>query len=175
MIPQSKISLNYGIMFESSIFTVSHKPVLAAQSSVFYDIFNSTLENSQKVVIQIMDFSIEVVREMLRFIYTDNVTDIKNITSEVFVIANKYRLDILKAILKHSLCRNLSIENVLERFALSEKYSTENLKKYCLELVLENAGWLLKTKKWKEIVFAHSWLIEILFLKLLNLNLTKSI
>uniref|UniRef100_A0A0N5B6Q5 BTB domain-containing protein n=1 Tax=Strongyloides papillosus TaxID=174720 RepID=A0A0N5B6Q5_STREA len=186
MIPKSKILLNYGNMFESSIFTDCsinvetteikvHKAVLAAQSPVFYDILNSTLENSQRDVIEMTDFRVEVVKEMLRFIYTDKVSDITNMASEVLVIADKYRLDRLKAISERSLCRSLAVENVLERFALSEKFSTESLKNCCLELILENAGWITKTKEWKEFVIAHPLLVESLFIKLLNLSLTESI
>uniref|UniRef100_A0A0N5BR02 BTB domain-containing protein n=1 Tax=Strongyloides papillosus TaxID=174720 RepID=A0A0N5BR02_STREA len=86
-IPQSKLSLDYGDMFDSPLFTDCiikigdteikvHKAVLAARSPVFYDTFNTTLEKSQTNIIEIEDFRVEVVREMLKYIYTDEVSNI---------------------------------------------------------------------------------------------------
>uniref|UniRef100_A0A0N5B282 Speckle-type POZ protein n=1 Tax=Strongyloides papillosus TaxID=174720 RepID=A0A0N5B282_STREA len=183
--PQSKLSLDYGNMFESSLFydcvikvedteIKVHKAVLATRSPAFYDIFNSTSDESQTNIIEIRDFNIEVVREMLKYIYTDEVSDIQDMTNEMFEIANKYELDRLKAISEQSMCNSLSVENVLERFALSDKYPTERLKECCEELILKNLEYLTKTKEWDKFVFARPFLLESLFLKSFNISSTES-
>uniref|UniRef100_A0A0N5BHN7 BTB domain-containing protein n=1 Tax=Strongyloides papillosus TaxID=174720 RepID=A0A0N5BHN7_STREA len=183
--PQSKLSLDYGNMFDSSIFydcvikvedteIKVHKAVLAARSPVFYDIFNSTSDQSQTNIIEIRDFNIEVVREMLKYIYTDEVSDIQDMTNEMFEIANKYELDRLKAISEQSMCNSLSVENVLERFALSDKYPTERLKECCEELILKNLEYLTKTKEWEKFIFSCPSLLGSLFLKSLNISSTES-
>uniref|UniRef100_A0A0N5B3Y0 BTB domain-containing protein n=1 Tax=Strongyloides papillosus TaxID=174720 RepID=A0A0N5B3Y0_STREA len=185
-IPQSQLSLNYGNMFNSSLFTDStikvgstqikvHKAVLAARSSSFHDIFNCNLRESRADVIEIEDFRVEVVKEMLRYIYTDEVSDIRNMASELFVIAVKYKLDRLKAISEHYMCNTLTFENVFERFSLSETYSTETLKESCKEFILENAGWLTKTEEWREFLLTYPFLVESLFLKSLNISSAGSI
>uniref|UniRef100_A0A0N5BU47 BTB domain-containing protein n=1 Tax=Strongyloides papillosus TaxID=174720 RepID=A0A0N5BU47_STREA len=82
--PQSKLSLDYGNLYDSPLFydcvvkvedieIQVHKAILAARSPAFYGIFNSTSEESQTNIIEIKDFSIEVVKEMLKYIYTDEV------------------------------------------------------------------------------------------------------
>uniref|UniRef100_A0A0N5C047 Speckle-type POZ protein-like (inferred by orthology to a human protein) n=1 Tax=Strongyloides papillosus TaxID=174720 RepID=A0A0N5C047_STREA len=180
-IPQSTLLSNYADMFDSSLFTdfiikvgdteiKVHKAVLAARSPVFHNILSSPLEESQTNAIKIEDFRVEVVREMLNYIYKEKISNIQNMADEMFEIANKYELHRLKAISEQSLCNNLAIENVCERFALSEKYSIESLKKCCIELILENVRWLTKTKEWKQFVLVHPSLVESLFLKAINIS-----
>uniref|UniRef100_A0A0N5BZC5 BTB domain-containing protein n=1 Tax=Strongyloides papillosus TaxID=174720 RepID=A0A0N5BZC5_STREA len=122
--PQSKLSLDYGNMFDSSLFydcvikvedteIQVHKAVLAARSPGFYNIFNSTSDQSQTNIIEIKDFNVGVVRKMLKYIYKDEVSDIRDMENEMFEIANKYELHRLKAISEQSMCNSLSVENVL--------------------------------------------------------------
>uniref|UniRef100_A0A0N5BS27 Speckle-type POZ protein-like (inferred by orthology to a human protein) n=1 Tax=Strongyloides papillosus TaxID=174720 RepID=A0A0N5BS27_STREA len=181
MVPrQSRLSYDFRYMLDSSLLsdcTIKvgnsnikvHKAVLAARSSVFYDIFNGTLENSQTDVIEIKDFHVESLKEMLNYIYTDEVSDIQNVANEMLEIAIRYKLYELEKIVKHYLCSSLTIENICERYSLSEKYSIKMLKKVCQELILENLGCIVKTKEWKEFVIAHPLLIEGLFLKSMNI------
>uniref|UniRef100_A0A0K0FNX4 Speckle-type POZ protein-like (inferred by orthology to a human protein) n=1 Tax=Strongyloides venezuelensis TaxID=75913 RepID=A0A0K0FNX4_STRVS len=180
-IPQSKLPLDYGEMFESSFLTDcviktgntkinAHKVILCARSSVFSDIFKNTLEKSQTSTIEIEGFSVEVVKEMLKYIYKDEVSNISNIASDVLAIADKYKLDRLKVIAAKSLCADLTIENVCKRFILSEKFSSKELKEFCQPFIINNAESLIKTKEWKKIVENHPFLVESLFLKLLNIS-----
>uniref|UniRef100_A0A0N5C027 Speckle-type POZ protein-like (inferred by orthology to a human protein) n=1 Tax=Strongyloides papillosus TaxID=174720 RepID=A0A0N5C027_STREA len=180
-IPQSKLSLDFGNMFDSPLFydcvikvedteIQVHKAILAVRSPAFYDIFNSTSEESQTNIIEIKDFNAEVVKKMLKYIYKDEVSDIKYMANEIFEIANKYKLDRLKAFSEQSMCNSLSVENVLERFALSDKYPTEGLKERCEEFILKNLEVLIETSEWKKFVFVHPLLLESLFLKSLNIS-----
>uniref|UniRef100_A0A0N5B3M8 MATH domain-containing protein n=1 Tax=Strongyloides papillosus TaxID=174720 RepID=A0A0N5B3M8_STREA len=184
-IPQSKLLLNYGNMFDSSLFAdyiikvgnteiKVHKAVLASQSPVFYDILNSTSEESQKNIIEIKDFNAEVVKKMLKYIYKDEVSDIRDMEDEMFEIASKYELHRLKVISEQFMCNSLSIENVCERFALSDKYPTERLKEHCEELILKNLEFLIETSEWKKFVFVRPLLLESLFSKSLNISSTGS-
>uniref|UniRef100_A0A0N5B281 Speckle-type POZ protein (inferred by orthology to a human protein) n=1 Tax=Strongyloides papillosus TaxID=174720 RepID=A0A0N5B281_STREA len=183
--PQSKLSLDYGNMFESSLFydcvikvedteIKVHKAVLATRSPAFYDIFNSTSDQSQTNIIEIRDFNIEVVRKMLNYIYKDEISDIQDMANEMFEIANKYELDRLKAISEQFMCNSLTNDNVLERFALSDKCPTERLKECCEEFILKNLEYLTKTKEWEKFVFARPFLLESLFLKSFNTSSTES-
>uniref|UniRef100_A0A0K0FFU7 Speckle-type POZ protein-like (inferred by orthology to a human protein) n=1 Tax=Strongyloides venezuelensis TaxID=75913 RepID=A0A0K0FFU7_STRVS len=185
-IPQSKLLLDYRNMLNLPLFTDCiikvedteikvHKAVLVARSPVFHNILNSTLEELRTTVIEIEDFRVEVVREMLKYIYTDEVSNMQNMANEMFEIANKYQLHRLKAISERHMYTSLSVENVCERFSLSEKYSIKSLKECCTELILENAGWLTKTNEWKEFVLVHPLLLESLFIKLLNIRSEGSI
>uniref|UniRef100_A0A0N5BZ90 BTB domain-containing protein n=1 Tax=Strongyloides papillosus TaxID=174720 RepID=A0A0N5BZ90_STREA len=183
--PQSKLSLDYGNLYDSPLFydcvikvedteIQVHKAILAARSPVFYDILNSKLEGSQKNIIEINDFSTEVVRKMLKYIYKDEVSDIRDMENEIFEIANKYELHRLKAISEQSMLSSLSIENVLERFALSDKYQIERMKECCEKIILENMEYLKETEEWKKFIHGRPSLVESLLFKLSNISSTGS-
>uniref|UniRef100_A0A0N5BS25 BTB domain-containing protein n=1 Tax=Strongyloides papillosus TaxID=174720 RepID=A0A0N5BS25_STREA len=167
------------MMFDSSLFTdytikvkdkeiKVHKAVLAARSPVFCKLFKNTFEKSRTNFIEIKDFRVEVVREMLRYIYTDEVSDIQNMANEIFEIANKYELQKLKSIAEKCLCSDLNIENVCERFLLSEAYSSVELKEMVQKFIIDNVENIIKTKKWDRLIKSHPSLLEGLFLKSLN-------
>uniref|UniRef100_A0A0N5CBT9 Speckle-type POZ protein n=1 Tax=Strongyloides papillosus TaxID=174720 RepID=A0A0N5CBT9_STREA len=179
-IPESKLSLDYADMFGSPFFTDCsikaedteikvHKVILCARSSVFSDIFKNTLEKLQTNVIEIEGFSVEVVREMLKYIYKDEVSNIQSMAADVLAIADKFKLDRLKVIASKYLCGDLTIENACERFILSEKFSSQELKEFCQTFIIDNAEHLTTTKEWEELVKNHPFLVESLFLKLLNI------
>uniref|UniRef100_A0A0N5C0A2 BTB domain-containing protein n=1 Tax=Strongyloides papillosus TaxID=174720 RepID=A0A0N5C0A2_STREA len=183
---QSKLALDFGSMFDKLLFTDCsikvgrttikvHRGVLATRSLVFYNILNSTSRKSQKNVIEIKNFHVEVVKKMLRYIYTDHVSDIEHIASEVLAIAVEYGLDKLKEIAIECLCDDLTMGNVCERFILSEKFSSQELKEFCQDFIIDNAEPLIKTKNWEKIVIDHPLLVESLFLKLLNIPKTPDI
>uniref|UniRef100_A0A0K0FN34 Speckle-type POZ protein-like (inferred by orthology to a human protein) n=1 Tax=Strongyloides venezuelensis TaxID=75913 RepID=A0A0K0FN34_STRVS len=178
-IPESRLLLEYGIMFDSPLFTdyiikvkdteiKVHKAVLAARSPVFCEIFNNKLEKCQTNFMEIKDFRAEVVREMLRYIYTDEVSDIQNMASEMLEIANKYELHRLKSIAAKYLCSDLNIENVCERFILSEAYSSRELKDMVQKFIIDNAEHIIKTENWDRLVKSHPSLLEGLFLRSIN-------
>uniref|UniRef100_A0A0K0FG94 Speckle-type POZ protein-like (inferred by orthology to a human protein) n=1 Tax=Strongyloides venezuelensis TaxID=75913 RepID=A0A0K0FG94_STRVS len=184
-IPQSKLSFDYGNLYDSPSFydcvikvedkkIKVLKAILAARSPAFHDIFTSASDEPQTNIVEIKDFSVEVVEKMLKYIYKDEVSDIEDMANEIFEIANKYKLDRLKAISEQFMCNSLTTDNVLERFALSDKYPTERLKKCCEELILKNMECLLKTKDWKKYIHSNPSLLGKLFLKSRNISSTES-
>uniref|UniRef100_A0A0K0EZY8 Speckle-type POZ protein-like (inferred by orthology to a human protein) n=1 Tax=Strongyloides venezuelensis TaxID=75913 RepID=A0A0K0EZY8_STRVS len=180
-IPQSKLSLDYGNLYDSSFFydcvikvedkeIKVLKAILAARSPVFHDIFTSASDESQTNIIEIKDFNVEVVEKILIYIYTDEVADIQNMANQMFEIANIYELDGLKAISEQSMCDNLTTDNVLERFALSDKYPTERLKKCCEEIILKNMDHLKETEEWEKFILVRPKLLQSLLFKSTNIS-----
>uniref|UniRef100_A0A0N5BNA5 BTB domain-containing protein n=1 Tax=Strongyloides papillosus TaxID=174720 RepID=A0A0N5BNA5_STREA len=164
IVPQSCLSLDFiKMLYSTKAFSdctikvgntknKAHKIILAAQSPLFHKIFNNPLKKPNTDVIEIKYFRVEVVKEMLKYIYTGEISDMQSMASELLEIAVKYKLDKLKEISERFLCGTLDIENVCKRFALSEKLSIESLKECCLELILENKEWITKTDEWKKFV-----------------------
>uniref|UniRef100_A0A0N5CE69 BTB domain-containing protein n=1 Tax=Strongyloides papillosus TaxID=174720 RepID=A0A0N5CE69_STREA len=108
-----------------------HKRTLATRSPVFFELLYNKSEETQNNIVEINDFSIEVVDAMLSYLYRDEVPNIENIASEVLAIAEKYELNGLKGLSENILCSSLAIENVCQRFALSERFGTKILKERC--------------------------------------------
>uniref|UniRef100_A0A0N5CEC6 BTB domain-containing protein n=1 Tax=Strongyloides papillosus TaxID=174720 RepID=A0A0N5CEC6_STREA len=167
IIPETRLSSGYGNLFESQSFTDCiikvgnaeikvHRGILATRSHVFfYDIFNSTPENPQTNIIEIENFHIE------------------NVANELLAIAVEHGLDRLKVVAVKYLCGDLNIEDVCERFILSETFSSKELKECCQVFIIDNAGDLMDTNNWKELVKNHPLLVESLFFELLNLPSTS--
>ena len=77
-----------------------HKLVLAAHSDVFRAMFRhkETIENVQSRM-EITDFNADVVGQMLKYLYTGELSEELNIENlaELLKIAEKYQLEILKS------------------------------------------------------------------------------
>jgi hypothetical protein len=77
--------------------------------------------DTKSKVIKIPDVDGETMTEILRFIYTREVNNIKDIVVELFYGAEKYELDKLKNLCIASMIENLSVENALDYFILADK------------------------------------------------------
>uniref|UniRef100_A0A0K0F6K4 BTB domain-containing protein n=1 Tax=Strongyloides venezuelensis TaxID=75913 RepID=A0A0K0F6K4_STRVS len=92
---------------------------------------------------------------MLRYIYTDDISDIKNMANEMLAITNEYELDKLKDIAVRHLCSDLNIENICERLILAETFSIDELKERCQKFIIGNPESLRRTKHMEEFIRNH--------------------
>uniref|UniRef100_A0A0N5CEC9 BTB domain-containing protein n=1 Tax=Strongyloides papillosus TaxID=174720 RepID=A0A0N5CEC9_STREA len=184
-IHQSKLSLDYSKMFESQLFTDCivkvedteikvHKAVLANRSPVFHDVFNSMSKNLQTNVVEIKNFHVDVVKKMLRYIYTDDISDIKNMASEILAIATEYRLDGLREVAVRHLCRNLNIGNICERLLLAETFSSDELRENCQKFIIGNPECLKTTNNLEEFIRNHPSLFKDFLFKVVQLLSTSN-
>uniref|UniRef100_A0A0K0EYE0 BTB domain-containing protein n=1 Tax=Strongyloides venezuelensis TaxID=75913 RepID=A0A0K0EYE0_STRVS len=74
-----------------------HKQKLINRSPVFDVMFKHELKESIIGIIEILDFEVDVVKEMLDYIYTNEAPNIKEMATEVFLIADKYEIEGLKS------------------------------------------------------------------------------
>uniref|UniRef100_A0A0N5CB85 Protein roadkill n=1 Tax=Strongyloides papillosus TaxID=174720 RepID=A0A0N5CB85_STREA len=180
-IPSPKLTEDVGNMLESSQFSDciirvddidinAHKVILASRSPVFQAMFNHEVRESQSNIVEIKDFHIDVVREMLKYIYTDSSPNLEKMAGEVLAIAEKYNLDRLKIMAEQSLCNNLSAENVCEYFVIGEMYSADALKTNCLEFINMNATDVMNSENWNDFVINHPLLLERLYRNLVQLH-----
>uniref|UniRef100_A0A0K0G2F4 BTB domain-containing protein n=1 Tax=Strongyloides venezuelensis TaxID=75913 RepID=A0A0K0G2F4_STRVS len=64
--------------------------------------FRDGLKESKESMIKIVDFKVDVVKEMLDYIYTDEAPNLKEMANEVLTIADRYGLGGLKSMaIKH--------------------------------------------------------------------------
>ncbi len=102
-------------------------------SPVFHTMFtNPEAEESRTGVVKITQFHHpEPMRAVLRFCYLgtlDNATMDGEWATEIFELADKFRIDDLKALLeKHFIDRTLNVENVVEMAALADSHSAPKL------------------------------------------------
>eukprot|EP01016_Furgasonia_blochmanni_P003095 TRINITY_DN1120_c0_g1_i20.p1 TRINITY_DN1120_c0_g1~~TRINITY_DN1120_c0_g1_i20.p1 ORF type:complete len:183 (-),score=40.75 TRINITY_DN1120_c0_g1_i20:369-917(-) len=141
-------SLLSGEMFSDVTFVVqnepirAHKAILCARSEHFRGMFSSHLKESQSNQVIIPDCSPKVFKQILKYLYTDqveiglplNIAFIK----DLLVMANQFLVPRLKSICELVLCEHVDHSNVIELVNLAEFHNAETLKKKCLNYLITN-------------------------------------
>uniref|UniRef100_A0A0K0FZJ1 Speckle-type POZ protein (inferred by orthology to a human protein) n=1 Tax=Strongyloides venezuelensis TaxID=75913 RepID=A0A0K0FZJ1_STRVS len=115
------------------------------------EVFHSKLDNKpnkhESNVIEVKDFCLEVVKEMVNYLYSEESPRIDEIASEMLEIAEKYQLERLRMIATESLLRSLNVENVFEYLEKSEIYFAEILKEFCIRYIYLNVEEVVRGEK----------------------------
>ena len=99
-VPDCNLPQDFGHLLESATFSDMtlkvedkvypvHKAILAARSPVFAAMFNHDLEETKLGVVSITDLDTEVLREMLKFIYTGKVAQLDTMADALLAAADK--------------------------------------------------------------------------------------
>ncbi|XP_043282322.1 speckle-type POZ protein-like B [Venturia canescens] len=117
----------------------AHKAILAAQSEVFQVMFSSDMKEKHTGRVEIDDIRSEVFEEFLRYLYTGEIYNLKNIFEEILVVADKYDVCHLKEFCENHMLATLSDENVENYLLIAAKYYCTELKKRALEMLQNSA------------------------------------
>ena len=100
-VPEDNLSTDLGKLLEEGLFSditlmagdqrfPVHKALLASRSPVFAGMFRHIeMEESKQGVVQIKDLQPEVLKEMLKFIYTGKASQLENMADELLSAADK--------------------------------------------------------------------------------------
>ncbi|KAJ4796720.1 BTB/POZ and MATH domain-containing protein 2 [Rhynchospora pubera] len=117
-----------------------HRSILAARSTVLKaELFGNMVQATQKHI-KTEDICPEVFKVMLHFMYTDSLhCDSETVSAEMaqhlFVAADRYAIEGLKALCEDKLCDSLSLDTVASNLALAQRHNSPRLKNYCLEFI----------------------------------------
>uniref|UniRef100_A0A0N5B4K6 BTB domain-containing protein n=1 Tax=Strongyloides papillosus TaxID=174720 RepID=A0A0N5B4K6_STREA len=140
-----------------------HKCILDARSEVFRSTLKRKRVEPESNIIEVNDFRLGVVKDMVNFLYTGKSPRIDEIATEMLEIAEKYKLEGLKIVATESLLNSLNVENVCEYLEKSEICSAEILKEFCLRYIYLNADKIIKSEKWSRIVNLYPLLLDRIF------------
>jgi speckle-type POZ protein len=125
-----KIEANDGVTLNA------HKTILITRSTVFLKMLTIGMKESGLNAIHVEDFDSKTMRELLRFIYCEEVQDLKTIARDLIYAAEKYGVDGLKEICIEELVANVTDENVIETLIIADQISgTEKLIEKCIPIV----------------------------------------
>ncbi|KAK7074227.1 hypothetical protein SK128_022163 [Halocaridina rubra] len=169
-VPDCRLSDDLGVLFESQRFSdvtlsvagrefQAHKAILAARSPVFAAMFAHEMEERKHNRVEIQDVDHEVLREMLRFIYTGKATNLEKMADDLLAAADKYALERLKVMCEEALCTNLSTENAADVLILADLHSADQLKAQAIEFINTHATDVMETQGWKSMIQSHPHLI----------------
>ncbi|XP_065222352.1 speckle-type POZ protein-like isoform X1 [Planococcus citri] len=116
----------------------AHKYILAARSPFFAAMFrrkDSKDGKLRKIRINVTHMDEEVLRAMLRYIYTGKYENLGKLADKLFVAAAKYGLEGLKKICERTLCETLTAENADDMFVFAKKHHANELKSKVIEFL----------------------------------------
>ena len=125
----------------------AHKAVLAARSPVFAAMFEvmpplsshfsvqAGMSESREHCVRIDDVEPDVLREMLRYMYTGTAPNVHRMADELLAAADKYQLDRLKVMCEQALCNGLSVENACDVLIVADLHSAEQLKAHAVDFI----------------------------------------
>ncbi|XP_065225127.1 speckle-type POZ protein B-like [Planococcus citri] len=130
--------------FADVVFTTNgseypaHKAVLAVRSPVFAAMFQEKEQKHGKnknIGIKVTHMSEEVLRAMLRYIYTGKCENLSELADELFIAAVKYDLNELRNICEQTLCKTVSADNAATMLEFAEKHRANGLKSKAMEFI----------------------------------------
>ncbi|CAN7984186.1 unnamed protein product, partial [Ixodes hexagonus] len=169
-VPECRLSDDFGHLFESQKFSdvilsvngrefYAHKAILAARSPVFAAMFEHEMEEKKQNRVEITDMDHEVLREMLRFIYTGRAPNLDKMADDLLAAADKYALERLKVMCEEALCSNLSVETAAEVLILADMHSADQLKAHAIDFINTHATDVMETAGWKTMIHRQPHLI----------------
>ncbi|XP_037730516.1 protein roadkill isoform X1 [Drosophila subpulchrella] len=169
-VPECKLSEDLGNLFDNEKFSdvtlsvggrefQAHKAILAARSDVFAAMFEHEMEERKLNRVAITDVDHEVLKEMLRFIYTGKAPNLEKMADDLLAAADKYALEKLKVMCEEALCVNLSVETAAETLILADLHSADQLKAQTIDFINTHATDVMETSGWQNMITTHSHLI----------------
>lgn len=145
----------------------AHKCILAARSPVFKAMFNYKLKENLTNRVVIDDFRADVVKAMLKYIYTAYLPeDIKHIAIDLYIAAEKYFIESLKIKCREYLVEHLSLDNVIHTYILAELYDDSMLRKQALKYINENIDKVTQNTDWSEFMSIYPHLFSQAFIRI---------
>lgn len=126
----------------------AHKNILASCSDVFDAMFKSKMQEEQTGVINVEQFKPEVIREMLYYMYTNNVQDLPKMSHELFEAAHFYNLHDLEILCKNFMISNVNVENVTTTSELADKYYLKDVQISVNKFIKNNEAQVMKNTEY---------------------------
>jgi len=141
----------------------AHRFLLAARSEYFRALLESPLRRDcTEKVIRITGASYTAFVVVLRYLYSGGSADVpQEHVVDVFKLASEYTLQSLQMQCLEQMFENITPENVLSMFMLSEQYlpRTLSLKERCMDVIRDNIEYVTALDSFKELC-VHPGLVK---------------
>ncbi|TRY70553.1 hypothetical protein TCAL_02349 [Tigriopus californicus] len=142
--------------------------ILEAASPVFQAMFkHEGFLEKQSGSVKIREIHPEVLKSVLRYLYTGILSNDTNVPiQEVLIAADRFQVEHLKILCEEKLCRNLDHEKVLDLAFLAQDYHAKYALDYAIQGIIHNfphvaMGTHLIAEKWKHFRFDSKKLINL--------------
>lgn len=153
---------DFTIITQNNQFKV-HKIFLATASPVFDSMLTVNMIENAENSVTILDIPSILIQEMLRFIYTAKVNNIKSIAAKLLPIAEKYQIEELKKLCEQELDKSLNDNNAWDLLILGDRYHGELLKKKALQYITKRKIKITNIEDFKQLTINNPELIVEIF------------
>lgn len=136
---------------DKKVFSV-HKNVLSSRCPYF----EKVIKDSDELELQIHS---EVLKKVLKFIYTGKVQDVKEMCLPILKAAFQLELKGLLKICEAVVISQITIEDAPQTLILADDYSMMTLREEVIRFIVENAEEVGKLSLWREMMKTHPHLI----------------
>jgi speckle-type POZ protein len=114
-----------------------HKAIILARSPVFHSMLMTDMSEKTTNCVEIFDFDSKTIRELLRFLYCEEVKDLKEIVCSLIYAAEKYQVEELKTICIDQILKDLSKSNVIQALMVADQIvtGTDRIVEACVEIL----------------------------------------
>ncbi|XP_058799372.1 kelch-like protein 24a [Phymastichus coffea] len=106
----------------------AHKMVLSQKSEVFKRMFAHQMTESENGVVKIDNLDVEVVEEMLSYIYTGRADNVAEMPQKLFEAAHRYELSELQDLCEEYILFSFNDQNVMEILEIANLYDLTALR-----------------------------------------------
>ncbi|GBL99079.1 TD and POZ domain-containing protein 4 [Araneus ventricosus] len=141
---------------KTNVFPV-HSSILIARSPVFRAMFSTDMKEKMKGCVDVSDFNDETIHQLLLYLYTDRLEELKwEDIFQLYKAADKYAIISLKDQCSLFLKGNLNMENACRTLILSDLHQDEDLKVTAQVFILKKANEIFKSEEWKLLANCNS-------------------
>lgn len=140
---------------------LAYKGILSARSAVFAAMFEHPMQESEENSVTISDIEPEVFEELLRYIYTDELTCLETMAPRLYQVADKYAIATLKCVCRNYILKQISYETVADTLVLADMHGDQEMKKHAFRFI--GGGEVAKVTKsagWKKMTRTHPYLVD---------------
>jgi hypothetical protein len=176
-IPPSRFQTNMAQLFEEGqgadvTFSVgnvdipAHRCILSAQNPVLKALLMGQFAEGSKgkKKVTVTDVEATVFKQMLRFLYTDELDSAENVKLEALLVAaDKYQIDRLRALCELGLVKKLSSETCCDQLVLGKAIGASRLTHAALQHAITHPTEVLKSDGMKRIAEKEPYILLQLF------------
>jgi len=145
-----------------------HRLVLAARSPVLKAMFVKNEKEGVENIIDVSELDVETAKDMIRYMYTGTVKDLKFKATRLLEAANKFNLPQLKIMAERNIIFNLSIHQALDLFLLADIHNAEDLRIAAKQMIVNNCSVVVEQEGWKDKLENHTSLMFEIFEAMAN-------
>lgn len=136
---------------------LSHKSVIAARSPKFYEMLDP--QEKKEGLVTVKDVSFTTFKAFVKYLYTNQVDDIKEIAKDLLTFAVKYELPSLKKKCENYLSQTLNEGNAINLLVKADVSDCPILKKRSLFMIKPHLKRIRQSQEFKEL-YKHPHLMD---------------